>query len=663
MVESPSVVFETIKAGLSDADYGFPFIWGQLNPTGLLTERAILLILGIFGIFIIYSLFQISVRKRTAEYSVLQTLGMTDPITFGVLLVEMGMLSLVGYPIGALLGNGVAGLIYRSFGKIFIVQEQARHTGIGMEQQLERMAINLPDAGDFQISWSVFSGGAVYLVIVLFVLSWMLIRRMKKQTIWQMIIKDNKKKLKSRKIHSIRRSNMAGVLTNKFMFSRKGTFVGILMSLSVGSIIFLGAAYTTENTKINNELTLKADDGLGSDLQVYEESDQIVDVMPEKVVNELKQVDGLQSVHGVRYLLGETPLEDGSLLWTSYFAEIAADPNNKPNPILKEKYNGVINQTGEDDYAMRINIYGYDDAMLKEMEPYILEGTIDPEQMRKDNSVIYKTLMDGQGNFGGITIKTQDMVSIKTIKDKTVPQEALRFLGEDAWYQNRKMKVAAIASRPLAVIDTFIGDNYDNCIDIIMTNEQMEQNFGVSDYRTISISLKEGTDADSVIGKIKDIISGIPKCVIKDYTDQIEAQNVYLTQKMMFFYGTAAIFFGISILHIMNSMQYLVAARKHEFGIIRAMGITDWGFCKMLAKEGLRYGIYSSMVVGILFLIVQRILHYFMVHVYLYLHPRPMISWIPLAGVVAVNLVICVGVVLFAGRSILKNQIIDEIRL
>ena len=47
---------------------------------------------------------------------------------------------------------------------------------------------------------------------------------------------------------------------------------------------------------------------------------------------------------------------------------------------------------------------------------------------------------------------------------------------------------------------------------------------------------------------------------------------------------------------IVNSMQYLVAARKHEFGILRAMGITDAGFRKMLVKEGIRYGVYSSPV-------------------------------------------------------------------
>ena len=77
---------------------------------------------------------------------------------------------------------------------------------------------------------------------------------------------------------------MTGILTKKLMYARKSTFVGILLSLSMGSVIFLGAAYVTENTKVNNELTFKADDGLASDIQIYEASDKLTDFIPENMI-------------------------------------------------------------------------------------------------------------------------------------------------------------------------------------------------------------------------------------------------------------------------------------------------------------------------------------------------------------------------------------------
>lgn len=119
---------------------------------------------------------------------------------------------------------------------------------------------------------------------------------------------------------------------------------------------------------------------------------------------------------------------------------------------------------------------------------------------------------------------------------------------------------------------------------------------------------------------------------------------------------------GISLLHMMNSMQYLITARRHEFGILRAMGITDSGFSKMLAKEGLRYGVYSALAAAAVFLAVQKVLYYFMVHIYRYLHPKWFISWEALAGIAALNLAVCVGVTLLSGRAVLRRQIIDEIR-
>ena len=139
----------------------------------------------------------------------------------------------------------------------------------------------------------------------------------------KMIIKDTSKARKNRKIYSLKHENLTGILTKRFMFSRKGTFIGILLSLSIGSVIFLGAAYVAENTRINNRLTFAADDGLGSDIQVYKESDSLSDIIPEQTVEQIKSIEGLDSVLPVRYMLGEIPLNDGILKWTSYFPEIA----------------------------------------------------------------------------------------------------------------------------------------------------------------------------------------------------------------------------------------------------------------------------------------------------------------------------------------------------
>lgn len=59
-------------------------------------------------------------------------------------------------------------------------------------------------------------------------------------------------------------------------------------------------------------------------------------------------------------------------------------------------------------------------------------------------------------------------------------------------------------------MDTFIGDDANSDrVDIIMTNEQMEENFGIIDYQTVSISLEEEADADRISVQLKEMTLGL----------------------------------------------------------------------------------------------------------------------------------------------------------
>ena len=255
-------------------------------------------------------------------------------------------------------------------------------------------------------------------------------------------------------------------------------------------------------------------------------------------------------------------------------------------------------------------------------------------------------------------IKTGDEVQVRVPKDAEADPDILKFLSDEQNYSTLKLKIDGVVSRPLGKVETFIGDTVDCNVDIIMTNEQMEKYFGITGYRTISISLNADADASKCADEIRTATSGVKKCVVKDYTPQIEAQNMYLNQQMMFFYGIAVVLLGISLLHIMNSMQYLVAERKHEFAILRAMGITDTGFLRMLTKEGMRYGLYSSIVMLVMYFIVQKVLYYFMTKVYLYLHPQMMIPVGYLVCMVVLNLVICIVAMIISGKNILKQSML-----
>ena len=659
---APSAFWNVLKVSITEEGAGIPYLYAYYNEGGQLTNKVIITALGVFGVFILYSLFQVSVRKRMSQYSIMQTLGMAEGYTFGSLLGELLLIFAAGFPLGCLLGNSIAALLYGKIGQIFVgVQNKGfRHTG--ENQDLAGIsAANIGESGKFYVDEKLIWYSLVFFVAVLAVMSCHLVRKMRSYTWGQMIRKESGKKKKSRKIYCLHRENLSDILTKKFMFGKISSFFGILFSLSIGGIIFLGATYVTENTKIHNELTFKADDGLGSDIQVFEDSDDLGDMIPGYMAEEIRKIPGVEAVNTMNYMLGEIPLYDGKLRWTSYFAETDPSDDLEPDPLLMEKYHGVATIEGDDDYKLKVNIYGYDDEMLLELSDYLLEGNIDPDAMRKEDTVIFKTIMGGQGTYDGISIKTGDFITLKTPENTEVPAEVLRFQEKDSFYTEQKLEVAALASRPLAKTNAFIGDEASSTVDIIMTKEQMEEYFGVTGYHNMGITLKEGADGAAVSSEIRKLTQSVSKCMIKDYTQAIETENAFIEQKMLFFYGVAFVLLGISILHIINSMQYLVAARKHEFGILRAMGITDGGFRRMLFKEGIRYGIYANLLMLALYVLVQKILYYVMVHVYLYLHPKAWVPVIPVAGILALNIIICILAMEWAGRNILEEGIIEEL--
>lgn len=652
-----------VKTGLSLPEGRFTFIWSGLDEIMNLTDKVILGALAVFGAFVIYSLFQVSVIRRFSQYSVMQTLGMGEVHTFAVLLCELLMIFIVGCPAGVLLGNGAARLLYGSVGKIFINQNIGTMQGGVHFQNAQAAAANIrTEPGMFRVSFGAALGCGIFMLVLLILFSWILVRRMRRLTWTQMIGKDSGRKRRDRRIYSQQRENLIGVLTKKFMFDRMGVFLGIIVSLSVGSIIFLGTTYVTENTKIHNELTFKADDGLGSDIQVYEDSYSLSDTIPKACVEEIRSLPEIAEADPVKYLLGEIPLNNGIFKWSAYFPETANEEVFEQSPDIMERYHGIVTQTGEDDYRMKTNVYGYSDRMLLGLEAYLLEGTISPEEMKKENKVILKTLVDGQGYYDGIDLKPGDTITLKVPANGEVPEEALRFAGPGEWYQEKEFEIAALVSRPLAKNNLYIGDNGQTTVGIIMSNGQMQENFGVEGYNNLSITLNKDVDAAGAADKVRNCVAGVNKCVVKDYTPMIQQQNLFLKQKMLFFYGIALVLLAVSLLHIMNSLQYLMVSRKHEFGILRAMGITDSGFRRMLVKEGVRYGVYSGVVMIAGYVLVRRFLYYLMVHSYRYLHPDYQLPVLFVLGMAAVNILLCIAAVMIAGQEVLKDNIIKEIR-
>lgn len=660
--EAPESIFSIINFALTDKHGNFTYIILKLQEAYNLSFYAMLSLLFVFSVLVIYSIFNVSAAKRTSQYGILETLGVEEKHIFGSMLIELWLLFLICYPLGCLLGNGFLKLFYRRFHQVFTGASLPASAVSNIPAGTEQVQ-NAVGQADFHVAWNAVFTGFFLFTVALALIAYITVRSMRKHTLRQILNESRDIEKHNHKIYSKRHVRMTDILVRKFMFSKKLRFVGLLLSLSLGGSLFLCTTYMVENLKIHAQMSMKSDDGLSSEYRISEKSDSLADTIPETVVEKIKKISGLKYIYASKYTFGEMTItkdefeaENGS--WTEYFDEL-----NK-SEIFRQLYGGICVPKGKNGYGIKYNVYGYDFDMLSQLDDFLLEGEIHPKELENENKIIVTGNMDGQGNYFLYGKHPGDKIRLRVPKSLNCSPEILRFQSSADNYMEKEFEIAAIVSRPLAKTDYFLNqDVWKNTQSVILTNPQMEKNFGVRGYSMIHASAEENADKNTVSSALLSEISEVPRAVLTDYSSAIETQQNYLRQQQLFFTGISVILLFISLFHIMNRMSYSILARRREFGILRAMGITDGGFYRMLLKEGLLYGICANIFLFLLFhLVLRRCMDYYMQHIVQFLHISSDIPQTVFFIVFAMNLTIALTAVYLPAKKIVHSHIIDELR-
>lgn len=657
--ETPSSIYEIVKFGLTNEEGNFTYIVLKLQSDYNLAYNGMIFLLCLFSFFVVYSVFSISASKRTSEYGMLQTLGISDTQIGGTLLLELWMLFFIGYPLGCFLGNGILSLLYQKLSGVFGGKGiGGAETGLSVADHTLAEGAN---AAKFFVSVDAIVFGFLFLMISLALVAFIVVRSLRKHSL-KAVMSGDTSFTKRRKIYALRNVNMANVVVRKFMFANKRKVIGILLSLSIGGCIFLCTTYMIENLKVHAELSLMSDDGLGSEYRISLKSDSLKDTIPEAVADKIKNIPETETVYVTKYTMGELQLSRNEFLaeedWHDYFKY------QNQEPYFIQRYDGICNQQEDGNYRIKYNVYGYDEAMIEQLQDFILEGEIQPETMKNNNQVIVTANMDGQGNYYFYGKKPGDKITLRVPRTENYTDELLKFQSGEENYIEKEFEIAAIVNRPLAQEKDFLNTEvWKNAQSVIMTGEQMEKNFGITDYSFINASPNDANDIQSVSNQLLQVIRNVPKAVLQDYTSAIETQKDYLKQQQIFFSGIALILLVISLFHIVNSMNHTILARRREYGIIRAMGITDRGFYTMILQTGILYGLLADVFIFLLYhLVLRRVMDYYMAHVLQFLHLTSNVPNLVLIGIMVMNVGIAVVAVMFPAWKMGRENIINEIR-
>ncbi|MGN8848214.1 FtsX-like permease family protein [Bariatricus sp. HCP28S3_C2] len=656
--EQPDSIADIVKFALTDESGNFTYIVLKLQSEYNLAFNGMILLLCVFSLFIINSIFHISVSKRTAEYGVMQTLGISEKSIGGTLILELWILFFIGYPMGCLLGNGILNQLYGQLDGVFSTQTVGV-AGTGIELSgLDQTAIQESmRTAAFHVSWDAMVIGFLFLLVTLAAVGFCTVYSVRKQSIRQVMSGDTSFVKSRRKIYSLRNVRLANVVVRKFMFSNKKRVIGILLSLSIGGCIFLCTTYMVENLKVHAEMSMKSDDGLGSEYRVSVKSNVLSDTIPASTVDAIKAMSELSEVYATKYTLGELTIQAQELEWEKYFNERNADG------YFQQQYGGICIDKEDGTYGIKYDVYGYDAGLLEQLQEFILEGEMIPEKLEEGNQIIAVANMDGQGNYNFYGKHPGDTITLRVPGNLNCSQEVLTFREAEENYIAKDFKIAAIVSRALVQEDRFLNvEPWSNSPSFIMTNRQMSSQFGIEDYSFVNASPAAGADPDQASGQLLQKIQDVPKAVLQDYTAAIETQKNYLRQQQLFFSGIALILLVISLFHIMNSMNYSILFHRREYGIIRAMGITDIGFYGMILRTGFLYGILADLFIFLIYNIVfRKIMDYYMAHVVQFLHFTAGVPNGIMAALMVLNILIAIIAVSIPARKIVKSNIIDEI--
>lgn len=608
------------------------YLMGTLNNNNDLLYNMVLAVIFLFGGFMIFSIFQVIAEKRISQYGMLEVLGAGPKQLFASLLIELILIFLPGYLAGNVLGNLLARLLY---------------------------------SGTFRVDAHVFCLGFLAFGLFLVICCVLVSRNMRRYTQAEKMKQPSGRM--SRKIRSRKRRDLTWILSKRFLLERRSSFIRVVISLSLGGVLLACTSYVADNAKENNAHAMVTDQGLYTDISIAIEDDDLGKIIPAKVAADMRanyEEKGIKEFFPISYTLGEIPLRDGKFQWTEFYPEVAENPlpDERPDPAIMEKYGGIATKQGKDDFKLKVNVYGYEQAQLADLSDYVLEGSIQPRRMAAKNQVVLKTLMDGGGYYNGIRIKPGDSITLKVPKEPgDQDPQLLKFQAGEGHYVEQEFEVAALVSRCVGENDTFIGSG-PSVVSVIMPQQMMESHLGVTDYNSLHINVAESYDSQQVINGIRPMLAGLRQCVIHDYSGSIEKKNQLLTQKTYFFYGIGVLLFLISLLHAMNSMKHQIQSRQYEFGVLRAMGITERRFCGMLVRQGLFYGLAASACMLLLTIVCQAVLAEILQHIVRYIIVNANLPLLPCLIMMCVNTAACVIMMLVSGNGLLRQKVVDALK-
>ncbi|MCT4507720.1 MAG: ABC transporter permease [Tepidibacter sp.] len=540
---------------------------------------------------VIYGIFNISIYKRVHEYGILRAIGYNNLKIFKLVLQELFSLYIIAMPIGLILG--IIGAV------LFNNMAETIDTQIILNGQQINLGIVFPT--------EIILGSIISIGIIMILISFLTYRQIKKISIVDSIKENLNSNNIKRNFVTIRflqkYIKTYKAISFKNIFRNKKSFLMIVLSMSICGILFI---------TLNYKLSISDSKDFEMIRTIHMNSDFTIDRYDgtsEAVIKEIRKLDGIKSLETCMLMNSKLIINENDILNQKYFDKL----NSESNHEYFDYFFGKDKKTNE--LILRNNFRGYNDYALKKLNDYVLDGDIDINKMKnQDLAVVYipqvneKNYRPLRKGDSILDIRPGDNVTVKFRKDKVkyLDDNYDKLTDENVEYMYKDFTVGAVVSYDYMYEGFMIG--FDS-VDIIVSEEKFKEITGINDYFSVNVNMNEGTNHKELETNILKITSKIKGVIFRDLVEQRENIKALHNKTKIYNLGITFILFIITISNIINNIGYNIISRTNEFGILRAVGINNVDFKKMIVFEGLLYGVISSIIVIVTSFIIQKIIY------------------------------------------------------
>lgn len=552
---------------LEDIDYGVNWAYMSTNfntidiTTAITIIGAILLII-FTGYLIIYNIFYISVTKDIRFYGLLKTIGTTSKQIKKLVRKQAYLLSVVGIPIGLLLGYFLGVMLLP-------------------------LIVSITDIKNISISASpiIFIGAALFSLMTVFISSRKPSKIASKVSPIEAVRytgvelhykKKSKKTSNGAKIHKMAFSNL---------FRNKKKTIVVIVSMSL-SLILLNVVYTiTTGFDMDKYLSNQAvTDFIVGHVNYFNNSLSFAfeeDMPSQNLINEINSMEGVKQSGKTYYMYNLHRLSNVGL---KNFNDIYPDEYIKQldtidkNEIIKAKKTREIS----------LGIYGLNDFLLDKLE--IKQGEFDKEKFNTGQYILTSIPINSKEGDNRSYYNIGEKITIK-YDDNT----------------EKTYEVMGIASIPynISIRHYYI----DGMICFLPETEFISQvkepmfinyAFDVDDENTEAIE----KFLENYTNNIEPMMSYKSKQTYVNEFNQVQHMYLIIGGVLCFIVGF------IGILNFINSILTSIITRKREFAMMKSIGMTGKQLNKMLVFEGL----YHAILTIVITLTIGNIFSYFIVN-------------------------------------------------